>query len=156
MPVDFAPMRDVKRFKAEGYVHSESGETFYVGSPKSDRMARVYRYFSPHPRSSDLRVEHVFRRAQAKALAESILAGGILRAAAGCGLVFGWKHEAWDTGQVEPIETRAVTLKKTSKNTVGWLYGSVTSAVSKAVRAGDIDLDEYIIHLREHATKRLH
>jgi hypothetical protein len=44
---------------------------------KSEEYIRVYRYFPPHPRSELLRVEFVFRRDVARAVAQQIQLTGI-------------------------------------------------------------------------------
>lgn len=55
-PDAFCSLRDGARFKSWGEQKSESGHTIYVGSRTSDRYARVYRYYEPHPRHQFLRV----------------------------------------------------------------------------------------------------
>lgn len=55
-------------------LRSNTGETVYAGSVKSDRYLRVYRYNPPHPRADRLRFEFVFKsKAQAKAALETWL-----------------------------------------------------------------------------------
>lgn len=55
-------------------MRSNTGTTVYVGSIKSDRYARVYRYAPPHPRSDRLRFEFVFKsKKQARAALETWL-----------------------------------------------------------------------------------
>ena len=56
-----------------GHYKSETGETFYYGSMKSDTFVRVYRYNEPHPRSNLTRIEQVFRRRNAKMIASAII-----------------------------------------------------------------------------------
>lgn len=53
-------------FKTSGFIHSATGDTAYVGSRKSQRMCRVYRYHAPHPRSPFLRLEAEYKGAAAK------------------------------------------------------------------------------------------
>lgn len=147
-PSAFACERDVKRFKATSDMRSSEGETFYVGSFHSDRFARVYRFNDPHPRANLLRVEHVYRRSLAKALAKTILSDGLAAAAAGCGVAFGWSNPLWNTERVEPSCTVSGQVRKTAKATVKWLYGTVTQSVVKQVKRGELDLNAYIEHLR--------
>lgn len=148
-PIEFTVQRSVKRFKSEGYIKSDTGETSYIGGLSSDRFARVYRYNPPHPRSQSLRVEHVFRRRQAQALAKALVAGDYAGAVVSAGKVFGWTHATWDTGEVSPISISAVPLKKQNKSTVNWLYGAVVSSLVRSVNAGDIDLNDWLSHLEE-------
>jgi tellurite resistance protein len=146
---EFASLRAIERFKSISDIRSETGDTYYVGSWKSDRFARVYRFAPPHPRSDKLRVEHVYRRDAAKAFAKVLLAGGYPAAVAGAGMVYGWSHPSWDTGDVQPIEATAGQLRKSSKNTVNWLYDTVTSSIIKQVKKGELNLDEFINHIRK-------
>lgn len=74
-PSEFVQEVAHKRMQASGYQKSNTGETCYVGSQKSERYARVYRYNNPHPRAHLLRVEHVFRRDHAKIVARAIVGG---------------------------------------------------------------------------------
>lgn len=148
-PHQFAAQRDVKRFKSISDVRSGEGETFYVGSFKSDRFARVYRFNDPHPRAHLLRCEYVYRRDNAKALAKTILSDGLSAAAAGCGSAFGWSHALWDMGNIQPAPICVGQKRKTTKDTVRWLYGTVTGSVVKQVKAGELDLEHFIEHLRQ-------
>jgi len=82
LPSEFVAIVAHDRMRASGYQKSETGETCYVGSKKSDRYARVYRYYKPHPRANLLRIEHVFRRDYAKVVAAAILETSVEAAAA--------------------------------------------------------------------------
>lgn len=62
---------------ANGRWNTDTGITFYYGSPKSDSMIRVYRYNKPHPRSHLTRLESVFRRRYAKAITRAYLENDI-------------------------------------------------------------------------------
>lgn len=152
-PHTFAQKRDVNRFKSITDMRSETGDTFYVGSFKSDRFARVYRFAEPHPRAQLLRIEHVYRRDNAKKLVAEILSSGLTAAAAGCGVAFGWSHELWDTSNVTPATIKAGQKRKSGKDTVRWLYGVVTQSVIKQVKAGNLDFDEWVEHMRLEVTK---
>lgn len=54
---------------------SEKGTTCYLGSPKSEYYARVYKYNPPHIRSNLLRTEIVYRRDYAKKIASMLSLG---------------------------------------------------------------------------------
>jgi len=144
---EFASLRAVERFKAISDIRSETGDTYYVGSWKSDRFARVYRFAPPHPRSDKLRVEHVYRRDAAKAFAKVLLAGGYAATVAGAGMVYGWSHPVWNTGEVEPLIAVSGQARKTAKNTVNWLYDTVASSIAKQVKLGNIDFEDFLNHL---------
>jgi len=139
-PYDFAVMRDNDRFRTGGHFVSETGETFYVGSRKSRRYARVYRYEPPHPRSHMLRIEMVARKEQARMVAAVVVDQGVEHAAAAMGQTFGWKHPAWRMKHTDAIpgyrpETR-------HSNTVTWLYRQVAPAVQRLI-------DEHVLTLEE-------
>lgn len=150
-PAEFAAERDVERFKSIGDIRSETGETYYVGSMKSERFARVYRYAAPHPRADTLRVEHVFRRQAARVLAREILAVGYAGVVLSVGGVYGWTHYEWQPYLTREANLKVTRMKREEKATVRWLYGQVAAAVEKAVKRGDLDLDDYIAHLRKSA-----
>lgn len=58
-----APLRELfETTKRVSFINSRTGETYYVGSMKSDKYARMYRYAAPHPRSEFARLECVYRR----------------------------------------------------------------------------------------------
>lgn len=94
-PRDFVKRRKNKRQKSEETAVSNTGITCYVGSRKSDRYARVYRYHPPHPRADLLRCEMVFRGLQAERAVKTWLAVGDEETAARSGNIYGWKHEAF-------------------------------------------------------------
>jgi len=95
-PRDFVLARVGARLKSHQTVVSPSGVTCYLGSPKSDRFARVYRYHEPHERAGLLRVEMVFRKQQAHHAAREWLRLGDDEFAAQAGNIYGWTHEDWD------------------------------------------------------------
>lgn len=146
-PHEFAAKRDVERFKAIGDIRSETGETYYVGSLKSDRFARVYRYREPHPRADTLRVEHVFRRDAAKVVARELLEVGVNSVVSGLSGVYGWTHEKWQPENVTPADLSVMRMKKETTATIRWLYGAVTSAIVKAVQRGELDIDDLEQHI---------
>jgi len=141
---------DVKheRMRASGYQNSESGETCYVGSQKSDRYARVYRYNPPHPRADLLRIEHVFRRDYAKKVAGELLNSSVEAIAASAGLAFGWAHEDWDVSQDKSVDISTIHEKRATGKTVFWLIDSCASAFKRLCADGTIKDPEAF--LREH------
>jgi len=137
-PTAFVAMVNHERMRASGYQKSESGETCYVGSQKSDRYARVYRYADPHPRSHLLRVEHVFRREYAKKVAAQVRNAPVESIAASAGLAFGWAHPDWQPDNVSPDEIRVVFERSTTGKTVFWLIHSCASAFKRLCADGTI------------------
>ena len=134
--------------RASGYQNSESGETCYVGSQKSDRYARVYRYNPPHPRADLLRIEHVFRRDYAKKVAAEVINSSVEAIAASAGLAFGWAHETWDVSQDQSVDISIIHEKRATGKTVFWLIDSCASAFKRLCADGTIKDPEAF--LREH------
>jgi len=144
-PVEF--VKDVihERMRTSGHVVSDTGETCYVGSQKSDRYARVYRYNDPHPRAHLLRIEHVFRRDYAKVVAREITQSGVDSVAYSAGKAFGWVHVVWKPESVQEADLSVVKAEPTMGGTVFWLIKSVAPAFKKLVAKGIIsDPDQFV------------
>lgn len=137
-PIDFVGNTTHERMRTSGHYISETGETCYVGSQKSERFARVYRYNSPHPRSELLRVEHVFRRDAAKAVANAYVASGVDAVALSAGVAFGWSSPVWDAQGDAPPNISVVTATHKGNNTVFWLVDTVAPCFQRLVRDGVI------------------
>lgn len=147
-PTEFVATINHERMRASGYQNSESGETCYVGSQKSDRYARVYRYNPPHPRADLLRIEHVFRRDYAKKVASELINASVEAIAASSGLAFGWAHETWDVAQDKGADISIIHEKRATGKTVFWLIDSCASAFKRLCADGTIKDPEAF--LREH------
>jgi len=137
-PTEFVQKVDHERMRTSGHVFSDTGETCYVGSQKSDRYARVYRYNEPHPRSHLLRIEHVFRREYAKVVAGEITRSNIESIANSAGKAFGWSHPVWKTETTDEVDLSVVKAEPTMGGTVFWLIKSVAPAFKKLVAKGII------------------
>lgn len=147
-PSAFANERDVKSFRSVSYISSGTGETVYIGSPKSDRFARVYRYNKPHPRSADLRVEFVFRRGLAKAAGRALLdAGNFEKFSASLGRTWGWTHEIWHTPYKDAEKLKTPMMTRADADTIAWLYKSVRPAIRRVLASGALDLDDFLSEL---------
>jgi len=138
LPSEFVKVLAHERMRASGYQHSVTGETNYVGSKKSDRYARVYRYFEPHPRSHLLRIEHVFRREYAKVVAQSLLDNSLESVAAAAGRAFGWAHVDWNVEEVQHADISIVAPERAAGSTVTWLVRSVAPAIKRLIADGTI------------------
>ena len=138
-PDAFCSLRDGKRFKSWGEQKSESGHTIYVGSRTSDRYARVYRYYEPHPRHQFLRVEHVLKAEQAKAAVAQIHAEGLDAFVAMLGNTFGWTHPIWTPESDTDAAVKAWRPERRAGKTVMWLHSQVVPAIVKLHREGVID-----------------
>lgn len=143
-PKEFIEQRGNKSFKSSGNKYSPTGGTEYIGGRTSERMARVYRYYSPHPRSHLLRVEAEYKGDAAKAAAKRFTTHGLLQSCLDAHQPFKWLHNGWlpDIAEQTPITYR--NYSPTDANTVRWLYGDVITALRKAVKNDIIDLHEWI------------
>ena len=147
-PVAFAEMRGNTKFKSGGHWKSETGETVYIGSPKSDRMCRVYRYNEPHPRANLLRIEYVLRREQAKQVARLCGSEPVDKLSLSLAQVFEWKHPAFADNTAEPLH--AVPRSETgSQDTILWLHKQVRPAIQRLISQGILDRTEVLklLHL---------
>lgn len=138
-PSEFTFYVNHDRMRASGYQKSETGETCYVGSQKSDRYARVYRYNPPHPRSHLLRVEHVFRRDYAKKVAKTASESDIHTIALAAGLAFGWGHPLWRAEGADNLPDISITQGgREAGRTVFWLVNSAGPAFKRLCENGSI------------------
>jgi len=138
LPSEFVSQVTHERMRAHGSQISETGQTEYVGSQKSDRYARVYRYNPPHPRAKLLRIEHVFRRDYAKSVAKACVENGIVSVAASAGKAFGWAHGTWILSEAEFCDIAVTAPEKGGGKTVTWLVRSVAPAFRRLVADGTI------------------
>lgn len=146
-PSDFVAAGYNQRFKAKATLVSDSGVTEYVGSMKSDRFARVYKYAPPHPRAGTMRVEHVFRKEYAKEAVGMLAQQDILFLAAACGNTFGWQHPAWVPALLTNGKVKSSRADKHEPGRLRWLYGVCLPAIAKAHREGLLDAREYVQEL---------
>jgi len=143
-PTEFVAIVSHERMRANGLQNSETGQTCYVGSKKSDRYARVYRYYSPHPRAHLLRIEHVFRRKYAKSVAAEILSTSLESVAKAAGKAFGWAHSDWQPEAVQAADISIVSPERGAGSTITWLVRSVAPAIRRLIADGTIrDPDEF-------------
>jgi len=137
-PADFAKEKTNGRIEATGDYVSSSGRTFYVGSQKSERFARVYRYNAPHPRSHLLRVEMVFRREHAKMVAKRLCEVDEDSVASEAGSYYGWLHEAWAYAASDTSKITPVSAERNAGKTVFWLVNTVAPSFRRLVEQGVI------------------
>lgn len=153
-PPEFAAVRTTKRFKSGGHQFSDTGETIYVGSKSSDRYARVYRYYDPHPRAHLLRVEMVFRAEQAREISRRVLTETLYELAASCGAIYGWQHETWNTGISNPTPVSSYSEERHQGSTVRWLFTQVLPAAKRVCDEGETEhvimfCKELLAHINE-------
>lgn len=148
-PREFSNERENLSFKSSGERRTPSGRTNYIGGRTSERMARVYRYEPPHPRSHLLRVEAEYKGDAAKASSKHYLEMGLQQACLDAHKAFEWRHATWtpeipSTGKIE-----YKNYSPENASTVRWLYGDVITALSKAHKAEIIDLGDWLENLQK-------
>jgi DNA relaxase NicK len=146
---DISPARFVREHCAGSArtrcsIRSPTGETEYIGSMKSDRYCRVYRYADPHPRSEDLRIEIVFRRAHARVAAKYVAEGNLEGVAVAEGERLGIKHPAWNNNASEPRPVKALRRhSRTNAGTLIWLRTAVAPALARMLLEEEITWEEF-------------
>lgn len=147
-PFTFCSKRDKKAHKNGAQMYSDEGQTQYVGSWSSDRFARVYRYNPPHERADFLRIEHVFKGKQAKALASKLVSTSPASVIETVGEIYGWSHNDWRLARQLSAAPEEVVWYKEEKHpskTLKWLEETCIPAIIKLVRSGEIaDVNEWL------------
>lgn len=134
------------RFTSSGSYNSPSGQTEYVGSRKSDRYARVYRYNKPHDRARFLRVEMVMKRQHAKLYAQRLIQEGLKASVFNAGEEFGWKSRQWDVERAEPSKLKMGRRARSDDKTLRWLEQAVVPAFLRLARSGGFeDWEEWLV-----------
>lgn len=142
-PAEFVGAGYNQRFASHASIISAEGSTEYVGSMKSERYARVYRYNPPHPRAGTLRVEHVLRGDYAKEVTAVLPVQGMPDIVARLGNTFGWLASAWKPDVVTDGKIRSKRADRHEPGRVRWLHKVVFPALVKAHQQGLIDLTEW-------------
>lgn len=152
-PAEFANKRSHHAFRSISYIRSDSGETAYVGSPKSDRFCRVYRYRPPHPRHHLLRVEFVFRRAMARTAAwQYCEQENDAHFLAKLGNTYGWAHPIWRTDARTDERINAPSVDRHTEDTIAWLYKQVAPAMARVMSTGGFDITHFLETVYEQQT----
>lgn len=138
------------RIKSSGTQRSATGTTYYHGSQKSERFARVYRYNPPHPRAHLLRIELVTKHEQARIAARVLLQGGAAWAFDSGATVY--QFSGIDTGDAQPM--KAAPDDRRSGSTVFWLYTQVAPALARMLDDDAIVLEDFLGHVRKHRTEQ--
>jgi len=144
--IDFVSMSECARFKSKSFVTSPTGDTQYIGSRTSERYCRVYRYSPPHPRSAYLRTEFVYRKENAKILANRLVETNfdLYGVAVGSGVIYGFEHPDFRMDE-RAIDMSSYTPERREGKTVMWLVSQVAPAFKKLVKSGVIDNPEAFI-----------
>lgn len=144
-PSEFSNQRSHKGFRNISFISSDTGETVYVGSPKSDRFCRCYRYNPPHPRSGLLRVEFVFRKGLAKSAGEALINAGSWEVfTSQLGNTWGFTHPVWQPGNQTDERLKSPKLARGDEKTEVWLYKQVAPAIQRLLKETEFDLTAWL------------
>lgn len=142
-PLDFVSKRESKSQRASGYQVSDSGETCYIGSKKSDRTCKVYRYNAPHPRAHLLRIEYTYRGKQADEIQKLYIEGKTVgQLASMSGVRYRWSHPCYDLGVLQ-TGIRAWRPDRKQGKTLRWMLAQVAPALVKLIKEDEITLPEF-------------
>lgn len=145
---EFTSQRSNNRFTAISNIQSRSGETSYVGSPRSDRFCRIYRYAYPHPRHKLLRAEFVFRRKLAKCAAQDYAAEETRLAFANrCANTFGLDFGGFNPAIENDTKLSTPERSEHEGKTVSWLYSQVAPAVKRCLDQDALNLTDWLEHI---------
>lgn len=124
-----------RRFKDGGYEPSQNGITYYVGSRRSSRFARIYRYNEPHPRAGVARLEMQSNDEHAKQVGAMVADMGVTEAYKMLHSIYGWTHP--DTILCgEPVPAYKITRPDTFGSKERWLIKQVLPALKKLAAQG--------------------
>lgn len=139
-PDEIIKMGYSERFRTHSRIGSDTGVTHYVGSPKSERYARVYRYAEPHPRAGLCRIELVHRKRYAKIAAKAIVTDGAINAGLSALKAYQFQHSLVPTTGDMALPT--VAIIKGDQKTLRWLIAQVSPAFRRLVANGTIENPE--------------
>ena len=146
-PSDFVAKRGVSKTTARGTQVSKSGATEYIGSRKSDRTCKVYRYFGKHPRSHLLRIEYTYRKEQANIAAAAVMQLGLDETMKRAGTQYAWEHPCYDLTSSKNIP--AWRPERRSGKTVSWVYSQCIPAMQRLINEGVLTLDEILDEIKD-------
>jgi len=127
------------KMRSKATVISDTGETVYIGSRKSDRYLRVYRYNQPHPRAAYLRFEFVCRKKYAKHIREMLASGeGVQTIVNGLAQAFQIEFPGLITGS-HSIHMPGIRGNTSQNKTERWLLVQAVPALLKLHKEGHIE-----------------
>lgn len=133
------------KMRSRQTIISDTGETVYIGSRKSDRYLRIYRFNEPHPRHEWLRFEFVLRKKYASRVREQ-LAQGIKPEIIAYSLAEQYQIEfPAFFNSTTTIDVSGIRGTTTANKTEMWLIKQAIPAFWKLVKEGHIeDPNEWI------------
>lgn len=138
-PEVFARDLTNKRFKTDSHEKSGTGKTWYVGSYKSDRFCRVYRYSDELLRPNTLRIEYQFGNGQAKHCVTECLSKGVFAIAVELGNLYGWRNKDYFLSK-DDTKFVSAPRPKTRAGKELWLYNQVLPSLIKEAQKGNVEL----------------
>ncbi|HET9328868.1 MAG TPA: hypothetical protein VFQ05_19045 [Candidatus Eisenbacteria bacterium] len=130
--------------KTCSHIVSEKGETRYIGSRKSERFLRIYRYNHPHPRAHLLRCELELKGKKAKAVCARFKDMTAYEVICAEFEPFLSENPLFQPALATPPPARALRKERTSIGRLRWLELTVAPALHKAHDEGIIDLSEWL------------
>lgn len=140
LPVDFVAAGYCKSFKSTQEINSETGQTCVIGSPKSDRFCRVYRYYPPHDRARFLRIETVQRGESARQFALMALRDGVEFAAMTATAAYQFIHPDYNPEGVEKVKIWRPETHQGGR--VRWFRRAVVPATRDMLESGSLTATE--------------
>jgi len=130
------------RIKSFGHHKTVTGETIYLGSPKSDWMVRVYRYDGVHERSGLLRIELVARRDKAVKALKIWQESGPNAMVAYMSERYKFGSKLWEAVELDVWEAETSTESpRTDDTTIAWLMRQVKPALARLAIADKLSAE---------------
>lgn len=141
-PSEFANTCTNDRIKTRSEITSPTGDTCYLGSRKSERFCRVYRYHEPHPRAKYLRIEMVLKKGLSKNAIGVILQAGLQEAADRAAATYRFSHPIYE--HLGAASIQSYRPERDTSQTVRWFYTQVVPALNKLLWDGSLTLEEVV------------
>lgn len=143
-PKEFIAVMGGGKTQTRASMESPTGDTEYVGSQKSDRWCKVYRYNPPHPRSKFLRIEYTYKGKEAKLACEQLTQVGLDEFAIMSGNRYKWGHECYKPheGATDAILGAWRPDRKQGK-TARWLLSQAAPAMARMLHEGELTWDDF-------------
>lgn len=143
-PSEFTALMGGGKTQTRSSITSPSGDTEYIGSQKSDRWTKVYRYNAPHPRYKFLRIEYTYKGKEAKLACNQLVKVGVDEFAIISGNRYRWGHKCYKPheGASEAILAAYRPDRKQGK-TARWLLSQAAPAMARMLHEGELTWDDF-------------
>lgn len=143
-PETFALSRTGGKTQSRGSVSSPTGDTEYIGSQKSDRWCKVYRYNPPHPRHKFLRIEYTYKGKQAKVAANALKQVSVDELAIMSGNRYNWTHPCYQPGEgVTTAILGAWRPDRKQGGTARWLLVQAAPAMARMLHEDELSWEDF-------------